>query len=109
MHAVFRVDEIFNTILNFIYEGNSLTTLTALARTCKTFYDPTLDVLWQNQHSLSPIFRCLSGAVAHNFEIDGRVVGDLSSLPSDDWKKLQNSLVCNVNYILSNLCSHCRT
>lgn len=102
MHAVFRVDEIFTTILNFIYEDCSLTTLTSLARTCKTFQDPSLDILWQNQSSLFPILRCLSGAVGQRSVLDGRVVEHTHTLPPRDVKSLQHSLVCDVNYTLVN-------
>ncbi|KAJ7841557.1 hypothetical protein B0H13DRAFT_2676771 [Mycena leptocephala] len=33
--------------------------LAALARTCKTFRDPALDILWSRQQSLTPALRCL--------------------------------------------------
>ncbi|KAJ7127285.1 hypothetical protein C8R43DRAFT_1240431 [Mycena crocata] len=35
--------------------------LAALARTCKTFRDPALDILWRRQDSLTPAVRCLPG------------------------------------------------
>lgn len=34
-------------------------TLASLARTCKAFLEPTLDVLWRTQRSLGPIIKTL--------------------------------------------------
>lgn len=99
MHAVFRVDEIFSTVLNFIYLDSPLSTLSAIARTCKTFQDPALDVLWQNQTSLSPVLRCFSGAVVQRFSVDGNIIHDISTLPPDDMSRLRSTLVCLADYI----------
>ncbi|KAJ6533966.1 hypothetical protein DFH09DRAFT_932442, partial [Mycena vulgaris] len=33
--------------------------LSALARTCRAFQDPALDILWRNQESLVPLLSCI--------------------------------------------------
>ncbi|KAF8447203.1 hypothetical protein L210DRAFT_3390514 [Boletus edulis BED1] len=40
------------------------TDLPALARTCKAFRDPALDILWAELYSLAPLIRCLPGALS---------------------------------------------
>ena len=37
----------------------SASSLTRLARTCKAFQDPALDILWHSQDSLAPLLKCL--------------------------------------------------
>ena len=41
---------------------NDLRLLAALARTCRTFKEPALDMLWQNLRDLSPLAQCLPEA-----------------------------------------------
>ena len=39
--------------------GDTNPTLAALARTCKVFLEPTLNILWRTQYTLAPIIRAL--------------------------------------------------
>ncbi|RPD58120.1 hypothetical protein L226DRAFT_156608 [Lentinus tigrinus ALCF2SS1-7] len=71
MHACFRSPEVFSHILCFVNMqlpeeyptwGYHLytdfnPTLASLARTCRTFLEPTLDMLWRYQMNLGPILR----------------------------------------------------
>ncbi|KAJ7084560.1 hypothetical protein B0H15DRAFT_783708, partial [Mycena belliarum] len=43
---------------NLPQSSHSRSDLAALARTCKTFCGPALDVLWRSQTSLTPILSC---------------------------------------------------
>ncbi|KAI0692313.1 hypothetical protein C8T65DRAFT_610798 [Cerioporus squamosus] len=70
MHHCLLIPEIYNRILDFVsvtlwgemvifvgynqvYYSNPI--LAALARTCRAFLEPTLDVLWRNQLTLGPL------------------------------------------------------
>lgn len=44
------------------YRG-SRATLASLARTCKTFKEPALDILWQELDELEPILSCLAACL----------------------------------------------
>lgn len=74
MHRCLRVVDIFYYILEFVilelwddedpwkgyndyWVGNP--TLAALARTCRGFHDPALNVLWRNQLTLGPLIKTL--------------------------------------------------
>lgn len=74
MHHCLTIPEIYGRILDFVtvtlwsenlifngynqfYYSNPM--LAALARTCRTFLEPTLDVLWRNQLTLGPLVMTL--------------------------------------------------
>jgi hypothetical protein len=38
---------------------NSRVTIAALARTCRTFKEPALDILWKNTNGFKPLLACL--------------------------------------------------
>ena len=72
MHPALRLEEI---LLNIFGHCHSRTTinrqrpprrgiadLAVLARTCRTFKEPALDVLWTELVNLSPLARCLPKA-----------------------------------------------
>ena len=69
MHHVLEIQEILSNIFSH-YDPypwtaagrNDLRLLAALARTCRAFKEPALDMLWQNLHDLSPLARCLPEA-----------------------------------------------
>ncbi|KAJ7614472.1 hypothetical protein FB45DRAFT_1110221 [Roridomyces roridus] len=44
------------------YEFN-WNTLTSLARTCKAFQDPALDVLWSSQSTMMNVLKCMPGDI----------------------------------------------
>ncbi|KIK21387.1 hypothetical protein PISMIDRAFT_78034, partial [Pisolithus microcarpus 441] len=68
MHACLRIAEILDLIIGFLVDdihepdkfcGIRHQDVARLARTCKAFKAPALDVLWRTQSSLSPLIMCL--------------------------------------------------
>lgn len=59
MHPCLRVDEIIRFLANELVELEAKRTAVALARCCKTFEEPVLDVLWEVQDQLTPLLMCL--------------------------------------------------
>lgn len=47
-------------------------TLASLARTCRTFQEPALDILWKNINGFEPLIACLPECVG-NIDIRGRL------------------------------------
>ncbi|KAJ7666767.1 hypothetical protein DFH06DRAFT_1469958 [Mycena polygramma] len=67
MHRALAVPEIVGLIFDHL-EGvylalNRRQDFAALARTCKSFHDPALDVLWKRQNTLTYILKCLPSDV----------------------------------------------
>ncbi|KAG0694959.1 hypothetical protein DFH29DRAFT_1072659 [Suillus ampliporus] len=71
MHRALLVSEVlleifayFNQILGSLYTGKILSrkSLAALARTCKTFHEPAMDVLWADMrdHGIHPLLGCVT-------------------------------------------------
>ncbi|KIK21397.1 hypothetical protein PISMIDRAFT_681317 [Pisolithus microcarpus 441] len=96
MHACLRITEILDLIIGFmvdhIHEPDKICSIrhqdvVRLARTCKAFKDPALDVLWRTQSSLSPLILCLPD---HLWTTKGDWVVSLREEPShEDWLSLQ--------------------
>lgn len=63
MHAVLQIEEIFLNIAEALDQNTpqARSALYALARACKTFHEPAIDVLWHTQTSLAPILSCVPG------------------------------------------------
>ncbi|KAI6003142.1 hypothetical protein EDD15DRAFT_2541370 [Pisolithus albus] len=99
MHACLRIAEILDLIIGFMVDDTHEPDkfcrirhqdLARLARTCKAFKDPALDVLWRTQSSLSPLIRCLPSRLRTTKRYWGRRVVSLRKEPSDeDWFRLQ--------------------
>ncbi|KAJ6483516.1 hypothetical protein C8R47DRAFT_1132468 [Mycena vitilis] len=47
----------------FMLDSRTSARLATLARTCKAFSSPALDLLWRNQRSLLPLLRCMPDGV----------------------------------------------
>ena len=69
MHHALEIPEILLNIfghchpsLSSRYRATPDLRLSALARTCRTFKEPALDVLWENLDDLSPLVRCVPEA-----------------------------------------------
>ncbi|KAF8126061.1 hypothetical protein EV363DRAFT_1349672 [Boletus edulis] len=81
MHPALYVEEILLEIFGYSYDREestmriNKTDLPALARTCKAFRDPALDILWAELYSLAPLIRCLPGALS-------QIVDDYTTLYS---------------------------
>ena len=80
MHRCLELLDIFYNILEFAcveiwddndpYQGHhacysSNPILAALARTCRTFLEPTLDIMWRNQLTLAPLIGTLPADAIH--------------------------------------------
>ncbi|KAJ7479430.1 hypothetical protein B0H11DRAFT_1275912 [Mycena galericulata] len=73
MHQSLRIPEIVSMICDevlhwqekeFHYLGRDTSqTLAAMARTCKTFHDPSLDLLWSSQTSVRNVLSCMPGDI----------------------------------------------
>ena len=67
MHRALHIQEILIHIFSFYSAGWGLlyhdanSYLVALARTCKTFKEPALDMIWAELSNLTPLVRCLPG------------------------------------------------
>ncbi|KAN0090751.1 hypothetical protein V8E55_004317 [Tylopilus felleus] len=71
MHPALRLEEILLNIFGQLYSPTTINRLrppratvdlAVLARTCRTFKEPALDVLWTELVNLSPLARCLPEA-----------------------------------------------
>lgn len=60
MHSCLLLNEILSVIFEHFFVTADASTLAALARTCHTFTEPALDVLWRELATLSPLLQCLS-------------------------------------------------
>ncbi|KAG0691972.1 hypothetical protein DFH29DRAFT_840296 [Suillus ampliporus] len=65
MHRALFISDILLSIFGFldpILSGDSSCwkSLQALARTCKTFYEPAMNLLWANIHGVEPLLRCVT-------------------------------------------------
>ncbi|KAG1795264.1 hypothetical protein EV424DRAFT_625080 [Suillus variegatus] len=65
MHQALLVPEVLLEIFAYLNTIPSKTTSTlklfaALARTCKIFYEPAMDVLWTEIHGLEPLLGCVT-------------------------------------------------
>ncbi|KII86185.1 hypothetical protein PLICRDRAFT_43766 [Plicaturopsis crispa FD-325 SS-3] len=62
MHHCLQIGEILSQVCSALLDGDGaagLKSLARLARTCHTFSDPALDILWHTLPSLDPLIRTL--------------------------------------------------
>ena len=65
MHHALEIQEILSNIFDHFFpvdDRAAATNLAALARTCRAFKGPALDLLWRSLDDLSPLARCLPEA-----------------------------------------------
>ncbi|KAI6011304.1 hypothetical protein EDC04DRAFT_778718 [Pisolithus marmoratus] len=60
MHPCLSVDEILRLIFGYIEDNGS--TLCALARTCRTFHEPAMDLIWETLTAFEPVLLSLPSA-----------------------------------------------
>ncbi|KAF8142028.1 hypothetical protein EV363DRAFT_1426021 [Boletus edulis] len=71
MHHALEIPEILSNIFCSCYTpgvSRPLSDLPALARTCRTFKEPALDMLWKDLPNLSPLLQCLPEASEASYE-----------------------------------------
>ena len=82
MHPCLSVDEIIRFVACELVASEAKGTAVALGCCCRSFQDPVLDVLWEEQDRLAPLLECF---------------------PRDVWKE-EGSLVCQLmSFIFSAL------
>ncbi|KAJ7060481.1 hypothetical protein C8F01DRAFT_1058566 [Mycena amicta] len=95
MHNCLCITEVLENIFGHLgtnyVGGPPLSSLAAVARTCKTFTDPALDVLWAEQSNLENLLKCLPSSCWKEIEF-GRpseppltTIKILRRLEADDW------------------------
>jgi len=96
MHRALQLDDIIRVVFDYVNElsvhywpgGNvGQKTLAALARTCKIFHEPALDILWGDLYFPHPLIRCFSTRRNH-FDSWGEHVSlskQSSMLDADSW------------------------
>jgi len=71
MHRALYVEDIIHDVFFYIQFHSPIIMLPdlqsqidflSLARTCRTFKEPALDILWERLEDLSPLVRCLPEA-----------------------------------------------
>ena len=86
MHHALEIHEILLKIFLYCHLNNMRRSdLPALARTCRTFKEPALDVLWEELIHLSPLAQCLPED-CHRISVLGyvKMVPSLSAAVYDD-------------------------
>lgn len=82
-------EEILIKIFEFVYyEPDNWVdqrSLAALARTCRRFQNPALDILWSNLSTLKPLFHCLPEG-SWTITIGGEIQLTRHSWTPEDWK-----------------------
>ncbi|KAF8127437.1 hypothetical protein EV363DRAFT_1401160 [Boletus edulis] len=71
MHHALEIPEILSNIFCYCYTpgvSRPLSDLPALARTCRTFKEPALHMLWEDLPGLSPLLQCLPEASEASYE-----------------------------------------
>lgn len=68
MHHALEIEEILLNIFHHCYSAGlyggrtGVSNLVSLARTCRAFKDPALNMLWEVLNDLSPLAQCLPDA-----------------------------------------------
>ncbi|KIK21402.1 hypothetical protein PISMIDRAFT_681337 [Pisolithus microcarpus 441] len=100
MHHCLRITEILHLIFGYLVDEKVTNTnvagairhkdIAGLARTCKAFMDPALDILWRTQSSLSPLIMCLP-AQFWTLTVDQKdgVVSLMQEPSQEDWLTLK--------------------
>ncbi|KAF8415819.1 hypothetical protein L210DRAFT_3767970 [Boletus edulis BED1] len=99
MHHALEIQEILANIIGHYrpsYGSGEKSDLAALARTCRTFKEPALDVLWEVLHNLSPIAQCLPEASHRPLSLDE--YSFTRPLTQDEWDNLR-SYTCRIQSI----------
>ncbi|KAF8550765.1 hypothetical protein OG21DRAFT_371973 [Imleria badia] len=92
MHHALQIEEILSNIFGHCYSrdggGRNGLRITALARACRAFKEPALDVLWQELYNLSPLAQCLPEASRKLFT--GNLYSFSRPLTQTEWDILQS-------------------
>ncbi|KAF8123023.1 hypothetical protein EV363DRAFT_1455953 [Boletus edulis] len=94
MHPALQIQEILLNIFGHrsppsVRHSEAAADLAVLARTCRAFKDPALDVLWEVLHSLYPLVRCLPEA-CHRLPPGNMCYSFHRSLRQNEWDILRS-------------------
>jgi len=78
MHPCLNVDEILRLLARELVESKAKATVAALARCCKSFEEPVLGALWEEQERLAPLLKCFPRDVWEEDD-DGSFVSPLAA------------------------------
>lgn len=59
MHRCLEVEDVVYLILMQCCGQRDRKSVTRLARTCRAFYEPAMDVIWRKLDSLGPLLECM--------------------------------------------------
>ncbi|KAG1746722.1 uncharacterized protein EDB91DRAFT_1118506 [Suillus paluster] len=96
MHRALQLDDIIYILFHHVNELEPSSkyselgdfgrkTLAALARTCRIFHEPALNVLWGDLYFLYPLVECLQ----HSGDDSWYLEDHMNSLTASDWEVLQ--------------------
>ncbi|KAF8124903.1 hypothetical protein EV363DRAFT_1586640 [Boletus edulis] len=91
MHHALEIEEILLNIFHRCYsrhDGIDKSDLASLARICRAFKEPALDVLWKELDDLSPLTQCIPDA-SHQLSPNNRTRSFSRPLTQTEWDTLQ--------------------
>ncbi|RDB21734.1 hypothetical protein Hypma_010795 [Hypsizygus marmoreus] len=98
MHRCLYISEILSLVCDNVLEENGYTpglrTLAGVARTCRAFSDPALDLLWRSRSSIAPLIRVMPDDLWMECESlqQGRrvkVIKYRRALEDSDWSRFE--------------------
>ncbi|KAJ6468535.1 hypothetical protein C8R47DRAFT_1223334 [Mycena vitilis] len=95
MHRTWEIPEVVGLVFGHFNADKDAKDLATLARTCRTFQDPALDVLWYHQNTLMNVLLCLPAGLwaRKSLEVSDRVLMNLSlsrNIVPSDWDLARN-------------------
>ncbi|KAJ7633547.1 hypothetical protein DFH06DRAFT_1437439 [Mycena polygramma] len=95
MHRTWEIPEVVSLVFGHLDVDKDAEGLATLARTCRAFQDPALDVLWYHQNTLMNLLLCLPAGlwVRKSLDVSGRVLMNLSlsrNIVPSDWDLVRN-------------------
>ncbi|KAF8441724.1 hypothetical protein L210DRAFT_3644963 [Boletus edulis BED1] len=102
MHHALEIQEILLNVFSHLPPDDAAPELASLARTCRAFKEPALDVLWEELRDLSPLTRCLP-ETSHQLSPDNRKRSFSRPLTQIEWDILQSytgriRIIANFNW-----------
>ncbi|KAJ6587511.1 hypothetical protein DFH09DRAFT_976857 [Mycena vulgaris] len=93
MHRTLEIPELVELIFAELHDTSNSSLLAALARTCRTFQNPALDILWRRQFTLLNFLKCFPEDLIETVVELGRWDKKLTNfrilrpMSNDDWTR----------------------
>ncbi|KAJ7762936.1 hypothetical protein B0H16DRAFT_1414262 [Mycena metata] len=100
MHRCLGIVEMVHLICTFLLLDSARGTLAALARVCRFFEGPALDVLWSEQDTLRNLLYCMPMDLVKSFEYGMAALQLLRPIVADDWDRV-SAYTQRVKHLLS--------